>query len=329
LRTAEFLWQEGHTAHATKQEALDEAKQMNQVYADFVQNFMAIPVIQGTKTESERFAGAEETYCIEALMQDGKALQAGTSHFLGQNFAKAFDVKFMTSSGDQDHVWATSWGVSTRLMGALIMTHSDDQGLVLPPNLAPYQVVIVPIYKSEEQLDAISTVAQDIMNTLRSVNISVKYDDRTTQRPGAKFAQHELQGVPLRIAIGPKDLEKGTVEVARRDTLSKTTYPLDGLSKEIKNLLTEIQQSLYKRAFDFRDTHITEVDSFEDFKKVLEDKGGFISAHWDGTAETEQKIKELTKATIRCIPYDSIEEVGACVFSGAASKGRVLFAKAY
>ena len=329
LRTAEFLWQEGHTAHATKQEALDEAKQMNQVYADFVQNFMAIPVIQGTKTESERFAGAEETYCIEALMQDGKALQAGTSHFLGQNFAKAFDVKFMTSSGDQDHVWATSWGVSTRLMGALIMTHSDDQGLVLPPNLAPYQVVIVPIYKSEEQLDAISTVAQDIMNTLRSVNISVKYDDRTTQRPGAKFAQHELQGVPLRIAIGPKDLEKGTVEVARRDTLSKTTYPLDGLSKEIKNLLTEIKQSLYKRAFDFRDTHITEVDSFEDFKKVLEDKGGFISAHWDGTAETEQKIKELTKATIRCIPYDSIEEVGACVFSGAASKGRVLFAKAY
>ncbi|MDG1673210.1 MAG: proline--tRNA ligase [Flavobacteriaceae bacterium] len=329
LRTAEFLWQEGHTAHATKQEALDEAKQMNQVYADFVQNFMAIPVIQGTKTESERFAGAEETYCIEALMQDGKALQAGTSHFLGQNFAKAFDVKFMTSSGDQDHVWATSWGVSTRLMGALIMTHSDDQGLVLPPNLAPYQVVIVPIYKSEEQLDAISTVAQDIMNTLRSVNISVKYDDRTTQRPGAKFAQHELQGVPLRIAIGPKDLEKGTVEVARRDTLSKTTYPLDGLSKEIKNLLTEIQQSLYKRAFDFRDTHITEVDSFEDFKKVLEDKGGFISAHWDGTAETEQKIKELTKATIRCIPYDSIEQVGACVFSGAASKGRVLFAKAY
>ncbi len=329
LRTAEFLWQEGHTAHATKQEALDEAKQMNQVYADFVQNFMAIPVIQGTKTESERFAGAEETYCIEALMQDGKALQAGTSHFLGQNFAKAFDVKFMTSAGDQDHVWATSWGVSTRLMGALIMTHSDDQGLVLPPNLAPYQVVIVPIYKSEEQLDAISTVAQDIMNTLRSVNISVKYDDRTTQRPGAKFAQHELQGVPLRIAIGPKDLEKGTVEVARRDTLSKTTYPLDGLSKEIKNLLTEIQQSLYKRAFDFRDTHITEVDSFEDFKKVLEDKGGFISAHWDGTAETEQKIKELTKATIRCIPYDSSEEVGACVFSGAASKGRVLFAKAY
>ena len=329
LRTAEFLWQEGHTAHATKQEALDEAKQMNQVYADFVQNFMAIPVIQGTKTESERFAGAEETYCIEALMQDGKALQAGTSHFLGQNFAKAFDVKFMTSSGDQDHVWATSWGVSTRLMGALIMTHSDDQGLVLPPNLAPYQVVIVPIYKSEEQLDAISTVAQDIMNTLRSVNISVKYDDRTTQRPGAKFAQHELQGVPLRIAIGPKDLEKGTVEVARRDTLSKTTYPLDGLSKEIKNLLTEIQQSLYKRAFDFRDAHISQVDTFEDFKKVLEDKGGFISAHWDGTAETEQKIKELTKATIRCIPYDSIEEVGACVFSGAASKGRVLFAKAY
>ena len=274
LRTAEFLWQEGHTAHATKQEALDEAKQMNQVYADFVQNFMAIPVIQGTKTESERFAGAEETYCIEALMQDGKALQAGTSHFLGQNFAKAFDVKFMTSAGDQDHVWATSWGVSTRLMGALIMTHSDDQGLVLPPNLAPYQVVIVPIYKSEEQLEAISTVAQDIMKTLRSEHISVKYDDRTTQRPGAKFAQHELQGVPLRIAIGPKDLEKGTVEVARRDTLSKMTFVLEGLSTEIKNLLTEIQESLYKRAFDFRDAHITEVDTFEAFKEVLEDKGG-------------------------------------------------------
>ncbi len=329
LRTAEFLWQEGHTAHATKQEALEEAKQMNQVYADFVQNFMAIPVIQGTKTESERFAGAEETYCIEALMQDGKALQAGTSHFLGQNFAKAFDVKFMTSAGDQDHVWATSWGVSTRLMGALIMTHSDDQGLVLPPNLAPYQVVIVPIYKSEEQLDAISTVAQEIMKTLRSEHISVKYDDRTTQRPGAKFAQHELQGVPLRIAIGPKDLEKGTVEVARRDTLSKMTFVLEGLSTEIKNLLTEIQESLYKRAFDFRDAHITEVDTFDAFKEVLEGKGGFISAHWDGTAETEQKIKDATKATIRCIPYDAPEESGVCVFSGAPSKGRVLFAKAY
>ncbi|MGB0770467.1 MAG: proline--tRNA ligase [Flavobacteriaceae bacterium] len=329
LRTAEFLWQEGHTAHATKQEALDEAKQMNQVYADFVQNFMAIPVIQGTKTESERFAGAEETYCIEALMQDGKALQAGTSHFLGQNFAKAFDVKFMTSAGDQDHVWATSWGVSTRLMGALIMTHSDDQGLVLPPNLAPYQVVIVPIYKSEEQLEAISTVAQDIMKTLRSEHISVKYDDRTTQRPGAKFAQHELQGVPLRIAIGPKDLEKGTVEVARRDTLSKTTFVLEGLSKEIKNLLSEIQHSLYNKAIDFRNEHITEVDSFDAFKEVLEEKGGFISAHWDGTAETEQKIKDATKATIRCIPYDAPEESGVCVFSGAPSKGRVLFAKAY
>jgi prolyl-tRNA synthetase len=329
LRTAEFLWQEGHTAHATKQEALDEAKQMNQVYADFVQNFMAIPVIQGTKTESERFAGAEETYCIEALMQDGKALQAGTSHFLGQNFAKAFDVKFMTSAGDQDHVWATSWGVSTRLMGALIMTHSDDQGLVLPPNLAPYQVVIVPIYKSEEQLEAISTVAQEIMRTLHSEHISVKYDDRTTQRPGAKFAQHELQGVPLRIAIGPKDLEKGTVEVARRDTLSKMTFVLEGLSAEIKNLLTEIQHSLYDKAIDFRNEHITEVDSFDAFKEVLEEKGGFISAHWDGTAETEQKIKDATKATIRCIPYDAPEESGVCVFSGASSKGRVLFAKAY
>jgi prolyl-tRNA synthetase len=329
LRTSEFLWQEGHTAHSTKQEALDETLQMNRVYADFVENFMAIPVIQGVKTESERFAGAEETYCIEALMQDGKALQAGTSHFLGQNFAKAFDVKFANNEGGQEYVWATSWGVSTRLMGALIMTHSDDQGLVLPPNLAPNQVVIVPIYKNEDQFDEIYKLSNKIMTSLRSNGVSVKFDGRKTHRPGAKFAQHELQGVPLRIAIGPKDLEKGTVEVARRDTLSKTTYPLDGMSKEIKNLLTEIQQSLYKRAFDFRDAHISEVDTFEDFKKVLEDKGGFISAHWDGTAETEQKIKELTKATIRCIPYDSSEEVGACVFSGAASKGRVLFAKAY
>ena len=329
LRTAEVLWQEGHTAHATQEEAIEETLKMLDVYAEFAENFLAIPVIKGLKSESERFAGAEETYCIEALMQDGKALPAGTSHFLGQNFAKAFDVKFMTSAGDQDHVWATSWGVSTRLMGALIMTHSDDQRLVLPPNLAPYQVVIVPIYKSEEQLDAISNVAQDIMKTLRSENISVKYDDRTTQRPGAKFAQHELQGVPLRIAIGPKDLEKGTVEVARRDTLSKTTFVLEGLSKKIKNLLSEIQHSLYNKAIDFRNEHITEVDSFDAFKEVLEEKGGFISAHWDGTAETEQKIKDATKATIRCIPYDSTEEVGACVFSGAASKGRVLFAKAY
>ena len=329
LRTAEFLWQEGHTAHATKQEALDEAKQMNQVYANFVENFMAIPVIQGTKTESERFAGAEETYCIEALMQDGKALQAGTSHFLGQNFAKAFDVKFMTKEGSQAHVWATSWGVSTRLMGALIMTHSDDQGLVLPPNLAPYHVVIVPIYKSEDQLNAISTVADSIMASLRSKNISVKYDNRTTQRPGAKFAQYELQGVPLRIAIGPNDLENGTVELARRDTLSKETIDLEELQSKVTQLIAEIQDALYVKALKFRDQHITLVDDFEAFKATLETKGGFVSAHWDGSEETEQKIKELTKASIRCIPMDASQEEGKCVFSGAPSKQRVLFAKAY
>ena len=329
LRTAEFLWQEGHTAHATKQEALDEAKQMNQVYADFVENFMAIPVIQGTKTESERFAGAEETYCIEALMQDGKALQAGTSHFLGQNFAKAFDVKFMTKEGSQAHVWATSWGVSTRLMGALIMTHSDDQGLVLPPNLAPYHVVIVPIYKSEDQLNAISTVADTIMTSLRAKNISVKYDNRTTQRPGAKFAQYELQGVPLRIAIGPNDLENGTVELARRDTLSKETIDLEELQSKVTQLIAEIQDALYVKALKFRDQHITLVDDFEAFKATLETKGGFVSAHWDGSEETEQKIKELTKASIRCIPVDTFQEEGQCVFSGAPSKQRVLFARAY
>jgi prolyl-tRNA synthetase len=329
LRTAEFLWQEGHTAHATKQEALDEAKQMNQVYADFVENFMAIPVIQGAKTESERFAGAEETYCIEALMQDGKALQAGTSHFLGQNFAKAFDVKFMTKEGSQAHVWATSWGVSTRLMGALIMTHSDDQGLVLPPNLAPYHVVIVPIYKSEDQLNAISTVADTMMTSLRAKNISVKYDNRTTQRPGAKFAQYELQGVPLRIAIGPNDLENGTVELARRDTLSKETIDLEELQSKVTQLIAEIQDALYVKALKFRDQHITLVDDFEAFKATLETKGGFVSAHWDGSEETEQKIKELTKASIRCIPMDASQEEGKCVFSGALSKQRVLFAKAY
>ena len=329
LRTAEFLWQEGHTAHATKQEALDEAKQMNQVYADFVENFMAIPVIQGTKTESERFAGAEETYCIEALMQDGKALQAGTSHFLGQNFAKAFDVKFMTKEGSQAHVWATSWGVSTRLMGALIMTHSDDQGLVLPPNLAPYHVVIVPIYKSEDQLNAISNAADTIMTSLRAKNISVKYDNRTTQRPGAKFAQYELQGVPLRIAIGPNDLENGTVELARRDTLSKETIDLEELQSKVTQLIAEIQDALYVKALKFRDQHITLVDDFEAFKATLETKGGFVSAHWDGSEETEQKIKELTKASIRCIPMDASQEEGKCVFSGAPSKQRVLFAKAY
>lgn len=329
LRTAEFLWQEGHTAHATKAEALEETIQMNDVYAQFVENFMAIPVIQGIKTESERFAGAEETYCIEALMQDGKALQAGTSHFLGQNFAEAFDVKFTNKEGKQDYVWATSWGVSTRLMGALIMTHSDDKGLVLPPNLAPYQVVIVPIYKTDEQFEAVQKVADEIIGDLRERNIRVKFDKRDTLRPGAKFAQHELQGVPLRIAIGPKDLEDNTVELARRDTFTKETVILDRINVVVEDLLEEIQESLFNKALDFRNTHITKVDTFEEFKDVLENKTGFISAHWDGTAETEQKIKELTKATIRCIPLDNEKEEGKCVLTGNSSSQRVLFAKAY
>jgi prolyl-tRNA synthetase len=329
LRTAEFLWQEGHTAHSTKQEAVDETLQMNKVYADFVENFMAIPVIQGVKTESERFAGAEETYCIEALMQDGKALQAGTSHFLGQNFAKAFDVKFANNEGGQDYVWATSWGVSTRLMGALIMTHSDDQGLVLPPNLAPNQVVIVPIYKNEDQFDEIYKLSNKIMTSLRSNGVSVKFDGRKTHRPGAKFAQHELQGVPLRIAIGPKDLENGTVEVARRDNLTKTVMNISDLEINIVKLLETIQNDIYNKALDFRDNHITKVDDFKSFKKVIEEKGGFVSAHWDGKPETEQKIKELTKATIRCVPIDVVKEKGYCVYSGSPSNNRVLFAKAY
>ncbi|WP_109097836.1 proline--tRNA ligase [Aquimarina sp. AU58] len=329
LRTAEFLWQEGHTAHATRQEAIAETEQMNNVYADFAEQFMAIPVIRGRKTESERFAGAEDTYCIEALMQDGKALQAGTSHFLGQNFAKAFDVKFTSKEGKLDYVWATSWGVSTRLMGALIMTHSDDNGLVLPPNLAPVQVVIVPIYKGEEQLNQISKVANELVADLRSKGISVKFDNRDTHRPGAKFAQYELQGVPLRIAIGPKDLEKGTVELARRDTLTKQFVAKDEVVVTIESLLVEIQESLHQKATQYRDEHITEVNSFDEFKDVLENKGGFISAHWDGSAETEQKIKELTKATIRCIPFDAKEEEGSCVYSDNPSKMRVLFAKAY
>ncbi|MBQ4820494.1 proline--tRNA ligase [Aquimarina sp. MMG016] len=329
LRTAEFLWQEGHTAHETRSEAIAETEQMNNVYADFVENFMAIPVIKGRKTESERFAGAEDTYCIEALMQDGKALQAGTSHFLGQNFAKAFDVKFTSKEGKQDYVWATSWGVSTRLMGALIMTHSDDNGLVLPPNLAPIQVVIVPIYKGEEQLEQISVVANELVTDLRSKGISVKFDNRDTHRPGAKFAQYELQGVPLRIAIGPKDLEKGTVELARRDILTKQFVAKEDVVGTIESLLKEIQESLHNKATQYRDEHITEVNSFDEFKEVLENKGGFISAHWDGTPETENKIKELTKATIRCIPFDAKEEKGECVYTGKPSKVRVLFAKAY
>ncbi|HLP63987.1 proline--tRNA ligase [Flavobacterium sp.] len=329
LRTAEFLWQEGHTAHATKLEAIEESEKMMNVYADFAENFMAIPVVKGLKTETERFAGAEETYCIEALMQDGKALQAGTSHFLGQNFAKAFDVKFANQEGKQEYVWGTSWGVSTRLMGALVMTHSDDNGLVLPPNLAPIQVVIVPIYKSEEELEAISVVVNDLMAQFKKNHISVKFDNRTTQKPGFKFAEWELKGVPVRIAVGPKDLENGTFEVARRDALSKEIQPKEGIVTYIGSLLEQIQKDLFDRALNYRDTHITEVNSFEEFKEVLENKGGFISAHWDGTAETEEKIKELTKATIRCIPLNQIQEEGTCFFSGAKSTGRVLFAKAY
>lgn len=329
LRTAEFLWQEGHTAHATKAEALAEAEQMNNIYATFAESFMAMPVIKGRKTESERFAGAEETYCIEAMMQDGKALQAGTSHFLGQNFAKAFDVKFASKEGNLDYVWATSWGVSTRLMGALIMTHSDDNGLVLPPNLAPIQVVIVPIYKGEEQLQQISEAAERIAADLRAEGISVKYDDRDTQKPGWKFAQYELQGVPVRIAIGPKDLEKGSVEVARRDTLSKEFVSQTEVVGKVKGLMTEIQENLHQRALAFREDLITKVDDFQEFRKILEEKGGFLAAHWDGTAETENRIKEETKATIRCIPFDREAEEGACIYSGKPSVGRVLFAKAY
>jgi prolyl-tRNA synthetase len=329
LRTAEFLWQEGHTAHATKAEALAESVQMMNVYADFAQNFMAIPVMKGVKTETERFAGADETYCIEALMQDGKALQAGTSHFLGQNFAKAFDVKFANAEGKQEHVWGTSWGVSTRLMGALVMTHSDDNGLVLPPNLAPIQVVIVPIHRTDEQLEAISAQVDGLVKELRKLNISVKYDDRTTQKPGFKFNEYELKGVPVRLAIGPNDLENGTYEVARRDTLTKETVSKDGIATYIQNLLEQIQSDLFNKALNYRDTHITEVNSFDEFKDVLENKGGFVAAHWDGTAETEEKIKELTKATIRCIALDRVEEVGSCVFTGNPSTGRVLFAKAY
>lgn len=329
LRTAEFLWQEGHTAHATKAEAVEESEKMMNVYAEFAENFMAIPVVKGIKTETERFAGADETYCIEALMQDGKALQAGTSHFLGQNFAKAFDVKFANAEGKQEYVWGTSWGVSTRLMGALIMTHSDDQGLVLPPNLAPIQVVIVPIYKTDEQLAQITEAVADLTAKLRKLKITVKFDDRTTQKPGFKFAEWELKGVPVRIAVGPKDLENGTFEVARRDTLSKEVVAADGIVNYVNDLLEQIQNDLFAKALEYRNTHITEVNTFEEFKEVLEEKGGFLSAHWDGTAETEEKIKELTKATIRCIALDAVEEAGTCVFTGKPSSKRVLFAKAY
>lgn len=329
LRTAEFLWQEGHTAHATADEAIAETRQMLDVYADFAENWMAMPVIKGTKTANERFAGALDTYCIEALMQDGKALQAGTSHFLGQNFAKAFDVKFTSKEGKLDYVWATSWGVSTRLIGALIMAHSDDAGLVLPPKLAPIQVVIIPIYKSEEDLANISTYVHGLMAQLKGMGVSVKYDDRDTQRPGFKFAEYELKGVPIRLAIGGRDLESGTIELARRDTREKSTVSQDGLGQYIVNLLEEIQTNIYEKAQSFRETHITKVETFEEFKEILDGKAGFVSAHWDGTSETEAKIKELTKATIRCIPLNNEQEAGVCILSGKPSVQRVLFARAY
>ncbi len=329
LRTAEFLWQEGHTAHATAQEAIEETERMLEVYATFAEEFMAVPVIRGKKTASERFAGALETYCIESLMQDGKALQTGTSHFLGQNFAKAFDVKFTSKEGKLDYVWATSWGVSTRLMGALIMAHSDDSGLVLPPKLAPIQVVIVPIYKGDEEREKITEVAERIVSELKIRNISVKYDDRDTQRPGFKFAEYELKGVPVRIALGGRDLENGTAEIARRDTKEKQTLSREGLEDHIVALLDEIQLNIYNKALKFRTDKTTEVNSYEELKQVLDEKGGFVSAHWDGTPETEKQIKEETKATIRCIPLNNKQEEGACIISGKPSKERVLFARAY
>ncbi|MBO9675284.1 MAG: proline--tRNA ligase [Sphingobacteriaceae bacterium] len=329
LRTAEFLWQEGHTAHATAEEAIEETERMLHVYADFAENWLAVPVVRGRKSPNERFAGALDTYCIEALMQDGKALQAGTSHFLGQNFAKAFDVKFTGKDGKLDHVWATSWGVSTRLMGALIMAHSDDSGLIIPPKLAPIQVVIVPIYKGEEDLSRISSYVNELTMRLKGLGVSVKYDDRDTQRPGFKFADYELKGVPVRIAIGGRDLENKTVEVARRDTKLKQTVPQEGLDIYIVKLLEDIQQNMFNKALAYRDEHITEANSYEEFKELLDTKAGFIAAHWDGTPETEQKIKEETKATIRCIPLDNKLEDGVCIYSGKPSIQRVLFARAY
>lgn len=329
LRTAEFLWQEGHTAHATKDEAIEETKKILNIYTDFVENWMAVPVLQGTKSPNERFAGAVETYCIEALMQDGKALQAGTSHFLGQNFAKAFDVKFLSKENKQEHVWATSWGVSTRLMGALIMSHSDDKGLVLPPKLAPVQVVIVPIYKKQEQFDEVSAKAEEIKSQLEAKGIRVKYDSRDTHKPGFKFAEWEYKGVPLRIAIGPRDLEKGTVEVARRDTLEKDFFDVSDIANKIEHMLEQIQSNLFQKALDLRNDKTYKADSWDEFVDIIENIGGFVYAHWDGTAETEQKIKEETKATIRAIPLESKGEKGKCIYTGEPSKQRVVFARAY
>lgn len=329
LRTAEFLWQEGHTAHATKEEAIEEAKKMIGVYRDFAEQWLAVPVIVGHKSDSERFAGADDTLTIEALMQDGKALQSGTSHFLGQNFAKAFDVQFTNKEGQLDYVWATSWGVSTRLMGALIMAHSDDNGLVLPPKLAPIHVVMVPIYKGEEELKAIVAKMEGIAAELKAKGVTVKIDDRDNVRSGFKFAEYELKGVPVRLAIGPRDLANGTVELARRDTLTKESVPAEGIAEHIEKLLEEIQKGIYDKALKFRDSMITKVDTYDEFKKVLEDKGGFILAHWDGTPETEEQIKNETKATIRCIPVDAPEEEGKCIISGKPSHRRVLFAKSY
>lgn len=329
LRTAEFLWQEGHTAHATKDEAIEEAMKMINVYADFAENYMAMPVVKGVKTESERFAGALDTYTIEALMQDGKALQSGTSHFLGQNFAKAFDVKFTNKEGVEEYVWATSWGVSTRLIGGLIMAHSDDNGLVLPPKLAPIQVVVVPIYKKLEQLAIISEEVEKIVDDLKKAGISVKFDDSDQKKPGWKFAEYELKGVPVRLAIGPRDLENRTVEVARRDTLEKSVVPIEGITEYVENLLEEIQQNIFRKALDFRAQNTNKADTWEEFKEIIENKGGFVSAHWDGTPETEEKIKMETKATVRCIPLDNELEEGKCIYSGKPSKQRVLFAIAY
>lgn len=329
LRTAEFLWQEGHTAHATAEEAIVETKKMLDVYADFVENWMALPVVKGVKSPNERFAGAEDTYCIEALMQDGKALQAGTSHFLGQNFAKAFDVKFSDKENKLDYVWATSWGVSTRLIGALVMAHSDDNGLVLPPKIAPVQVVIVPIYRGDEQKQIIDAKVHELVQQLKSLGITVKYDDSDNARPGWKFAEYELKGVPVRVALGPKDLENNVAEIARRDTKEKSSVSLDGLAQHIQQLLADIQQNLYNRAKAYRDEHITPANTWDEFVQILDTKGGFVAAHWDGTPETEEKIKEMSKATIRCIPLNNQQESGACILTGKPSAQRVLFARAY